>query len=115
MSKTEFDPARALGDRILDMDRQELCALAVRICLRITAEAGPLKYRGGIFPENISIAEDGSVAIGPAKMEKWKRQELEFIAPELYWHGESCPASDVYSLGLLLFYATNGGKLPFAA
>ena len=68
MSKTEFDPARALGDRILDMDRQELCALAVRICLRITAEAGPLKYRGGIFPENISIAEDGSVAIGPAKM-----------------------------------------------
>jgi hypothetical protein len=114
MSKTEFDPARALGDRILDMDRQELCALAVRICLRITAEAGPLKYRGGIFPENISIAEDGSVAIGPAKMEKWKRQELEFIAPELYWHGESCPASDVYSLGLLLFYATNGGKLPFA-
>ena len=114
MSKTEFDPARALGDRILDMDRQELCALAVRICLRITAEAGPLKYRGGIFPENISIAEDGSVAIGPAKMERWKRQELEFIAPELYWHGESGPASDVYSLGLLLYYATNEGKLPFA-
>ena len=32
----------------------------------------------------------------------------------MFWNGEGSPASDVYSLGLLLYYAMDSGRLPFA-
>ena len=46
-------------------------------------------------------------------MEKWTGQELEFVAPEMYWHGDASPAADVYSLALLVIYGLGEGKLPF--
>ena len=63
--------------------------------------------------ENISVDENGCVAVGPASGDEWKGQELDFLPPELYWNGRRTPASDVYSIGLLLYYAVTGGKLPF--
>ena len=113
MKLIAFDPERALGKKLLEMNRDELCAFVGKVCLTIQAEVGTQKYRGGVFPENLSRDEDGNVGIGPGKLEKWKGQELEFIAPELYWDGKGTPASDVFSLGLLLWYGISGGKLPF--
>ncbi len=113
MSKMEFDPGKAIGDGLLSMDRQELLRFVAKLCLHLKAEVGSRAYRGGIFPENICVNDEGQYAIGPAKLEKWTGQELEFVAPELYWHGDASPAADVYSLGMLLYYALGGGKLPF--
>ena len=113
MKLIAFDPERALGEQLLEMNRDELCAFVGKLCLTIQAEVGARKYRGGLFPENISRDDEGSLGIGPGKLEKWKGQELEFIAPELYWDGTATPASDVYSLGLILWYGISGGKLPF--
>ena len=115
MSDWKFDPEKAIGEELLKKNRQELCLFVSRLCLQIKAEVGSRTYRGGIFPENICVNDSGEIAIGPARLEKWSGQELEFVAPELYWDGKTSPAADVYSLGLLLYYGLSGGKLPFAS
>ena len=113
MKDRGFDPGKTLGEAIGKMSRQELCALVSELCDRIRSDVGTNSYRGGIYPENISLNEDGSVAIGPGKIQDWETEELQFIAPELYWGGKLSPASDVYSLGMLLYYGATGGQLPF--
>ena len=113
MRKALFDPKRAVGREIVNYDRQQLCDLVVKLCEYIKEDVGAGEYRGGIFPENISIDDTGAVAVGPAAVDDWKGQELDFLPPELYWNGGKAPASDVYSIGMLMYYAVMGGKLPF--
>ena len=112
--KSKFDPQQVLGDKITQFSRRELCAFGSKLCAQILEDAGPGNYRGGVFPENISLDEEGNIAIGPAKTGDWEGQEAEFIAPELFWHGQASPAADVYAVGMLLYYAVSGGTLPFA-
>ena len=111
--KSKFDPQQVLGDKITQFSRRELCAFGARLCAQILEDAGPGNYRGGVFPENIGLDEEGNIAIGPAKTGDWEGQEAEFIAPELFWHGQASPAADVYAVGMLLYYAASGGTLPF--
>ena len=110
---TKFDPQQALGDKITQFSRRELCTFGSKLCAQILEDAGPGNYRGGVFPENIGLDEEGNIAIGPAKTGDWEGQEAEFIAPELFWHGQASPAADVYAVGMLLYYAASGGTLPF--
>lgn len=114
MAYTDFDPGRILGNKITELSRKELCELACSVCRCIKEEAGPGRYRGGVYPENISCDEEGRVALGKAKNANWGESELGFLAPELFWKGEKSVAADVYSVGMLLYYAAAGGKLPFA-
>ena len=111
--KSKFDPQQVLGDKITQFSRRELCAFGARLCAQILEDAGPGNYRGGVFPENISMDGEGNIAVGPGKREGWNGQETNFIAPELFWHGQASPAADVYAVGMLLYYAVSGGTLPF--
>lgn len=113
MAKTMFDPAQVLGKRIVGMSQQGVCEFASKLCGCIEAQVGSQSYRGGIFPENISVDEEGNIGIGPAADSDWQGQELDFLAPELYWRGQPSAASDVYSVGMLMYYALSGGKLPY--
>lgn len=113
MTEKGFDPAFAVGNDIKDYDRKQLCEFASKLCRAIRAEVGSGDYRGGIFPDNISIDSEGEISIGPAAEGDWKGQELDCLAPEVYWNGKPDSASDVYSVGLVLYYAVNGGKFPF--
>ena len=113
MEKHAFDPAGCLGERLQTLSRAELTALAETIC-RILTERGA--YHGGIRPDNISRAEDGTVGLGaPARTDTkdWTTEELEFMAPEVFWSGSLDASADVYSLGLLLYAGVMGGRLPF--
>ena len=110
---SKFDPQQVLGDKITKFSRRELCEFGAKLCAQIREDAGPGNYRGGVYPGNISLDGEGNVAIGPAKTEGWEGQEAEFIAPELFWHGQASPAADVYAVGMLLYYAVSGGALPF--
>ena len=97
----------------MELSRKDLCALVAEICRQVKAESGNKAYHGGIYPENISCRPDGTIGIGPAKKSDWGEKELAYIAPEIYWNNKPCPQSDVYSLGLLLYYGASEGKLPF--
>lgn len=113
MEKHAFDPAGRLGERLQTLSRAELTALAETIC-RILTEHGT--YHGGIRPDNISRADDGAVGLGaPARTDtkEWTTEELEFMAPEVFWSGALDASADVYSLGLLLYAGVTGGRLPF--
>jgi len=113
MEKHAFDPACYLGERLQTLSRAELTALAETIC-RILTERGA--YHGGIRPDNISRAGDGTVGLGaPARTDTkdWTTEELEFMAPEVFWSGSLDASADVYSLGLLLYAGVMGGRLPF--
>ena len=64
MAKTMFDPAQVLGKRIVGMSQQGVCEFASKLCGCIEAQVGSQSYRGGIFPENISVDEEGNIGIG---------------------------------------------------
>ena len=113
IEKHVFNPEYALSKNLVELSRKELCALVAEICRQIKAESGNKNYHGGIYPENISCSPTGEIAIGPARKSEWSENELKYIAPEIYWNNKSCPQSDVYSLGLLLYYGASEGKLPF--
>ena len=113
MEKREFEPQFTLGGRISDLERKTLCELCSELCGQIRDEVGTDGFRGGVYPDNISLDEDGGVGLGPAKDGDWEGQELDFLAPELYWHGERSSRADVYSLGMLLYYGINSAQLPF--
>ena len=113
MDKHALDPACLLGDRLQTLSRAELTALAEALC-RILAERGT--YHGGIRPDNISRAAVGTVGLGaPARTDTkdWTTEELEFMAPEVFWSGTLDASADVYSIGLLLYAGVSGGRLPF--
>lgn len=112
MPKNEFEPGKNLGEDIKGLSRQELCQLVIELCGVIRGEAGA-SYRGGVYPENLRRDAAGELVIGDGRDGDWEGQELDFIAPELYWHGSKSQAADVYSLGLLLYYGLTGGRLPF--
>ena len=108
-----YDPSKALGDKITELDRKSLCELCSALCVQLKARAGFDGYCGGIYPSNISVGDDGNVAIGEGRRKDFSTEEVKFTAPELFWKGESSAAADVYSLGMLLYFACSGGKMPF--
>ena len=112
MANPVFDPEKTLGIKITKMDRTELCEFISALCRGVVAQVGSRGRHGGIYPENISVDENGGIAVGPAGKSPWEGQELQFVAPELYWNGTLSAASDVYSVGMLMYYAVSGGKLP---
>ena len=113
VKKNVFDSERAVGASLLGFDRQKLCEFIIKLCERVKSDVGAGAYHGGIYPDNISIDEDGNVAIGGASKADWAGQELAFLPPELYWNHRPTSAGDVYAVGMLLYYATSGGHLPF--
>ena len=108
-----FEPEYVLSKNLVELSRKDLCAVVAEICRQIKAESGNKAFHGGIFPENISRNPNGEIGIGPMKKSEWSEQELKYVAPEIYWNNRSGPQSDVYSLGLILYYGASAGKLPF--
>ena len=113
IEKHVFEPEYAISKNLVELSRKELCELVAEIARKVKAEVGSKAYRGGIYPENISRNPDGVIASGPAKKSDWGPQELPYIAPEIYWNNKTSPQSDVYALGLILYYGAAAGKLPF--
>ena len=103
--------AITLSEKMTGCSRGELCEFASMLCARIEQEAG-LEYRGGIFPDNVTFCEDGTIALGPAGEGTLRGSELLYVAPELYWNGKKTPEGDVYAVGLLMFFLSEG-RLPF--
>ena len=111
--KREFSAGQLLGEDIRRLGREELVALALEVCEDAAACGAP--YHGNIHPGNISRGGSGA-ALGPRADHApgdWSTDELEYMAPELFWNGTATAAADVYSVGLLLYAGVTGGLLPF--
>ncbi len=113
MSEVKFDAENTAAASIGSMKPAEAIALGIALCREL--EKTPGAYRGGIWPGNISF-NGSEAAIGPAAEGGIKEigpDALEYIAPEQFWDGQLSPAGDVYSVGLVMYAALNGGRLPF--
>ncbi len=114
MSNFSFDPERTLASGIGSLSPGEAIALGIALCSYVEEQSADA-FHGGIWPGNISFI-DGSAAVGPYEtlgIKEMSPDALEYIAPEQFWKGETGPASDVYSIGLVLYTALNGGLMPF--
>ncbi len=108
-----FDPERPLGAGIGRLGREELIRLALALCSAAAESEGGA--HGCIHPMNISLTPEGA-ALGPKAshaLGDYSTDELEYMAPELFWDRELSSAADVYSIGLVLYAGVTGGRLPF--
>ena len=115
MATLSFDPDNTLAGGLYAMSPREAILLGVGICEAVERSVGPDGSHGAIWPGNITAA-DGLVALGPAgsgTVAGLEPDALEFVAPEQFWSGTTSPASDVYSIGLILYTALNNGVMPF--
>ena len=106
---------RMLGADIGLLGREELITLARAVCGQAASFSGG---HGNIHPENIFVSADGSPWLGgradhaPGES---TTDELEYMAPELFWSGALSARADVYSIGLMLYAGVTRGRLPFFA
>ncbi len=114
MGDIVFDKERTLAGKMASFSPAEAIALGIALC-EFAEKSADGEFRGGIWPGNITF-EDGCAAIGPYHEKGLKEMgpdAIEYIAPEQFWKGETTPACDTYSIGLVLYTALNGGLLPF--
>ena len=106
--------ANVLGAGLYRLDRDALAALAQELCAQLTARGA---YHGGIRPDNIGCDKNGAYSLGEDggrdMNREWTPDELEYMAPEVFWNGTRTLSADVYSLGMLLYAGVNSGQLPF--
>lgn len=90
-------------------------SLGMALCDAVLYAVGREQFHGGVRPDNISVRDD-QVFLGSTlkhTVGEFTPQELEYMAPELFWDGIRSPSADVYSLGLVLYSLYNYGRLPF--
>lgn len=109
-----FNEAFVLGDGAAGLTRAELLGLARGLCSRLMETDG--EYHGCVHPNNISRSPEGEIGLGPVADHApgdWTSDELEYMAPELFWENGGGASSDVYSVALLIYAGLNKGRLPF--
>ncbi len=70
-------------------------------------------YHGNISPENIYIAKDGKYKLGGFSDFESKISDMAFVAPEISKNENADFTTDIYSLGLIMYYMSNDYTLPF--
>ena len=106
-----------LTGRLAGLTEGEIIALGRGLCLALHDRAG--RCVGGVQAGNVSFTPEGEVGLGGggsvAADRKWSSEELEYLAPELFWSGSGTVQADLYAVGLMLYAALNNGRMPFAA
>jgi hypothetical protein len=87
MANPAFDPEKVLGTRLTTMDKQELCEFISALCRKVVLEVGVTGRRGGIYPENISVNENGTICTMDYEVVEKKTVRM----PELLTGIVKCP------------------------
>lgn len=115
MSETnKFQEEFALANRMGEFTPEQFVQFANGLCLAVEALDTP--FYGGVNAENVSFDEDGNVGIGDAlegDNTRYTAEQIEYLAPEVFWNNEKSTQADVYSIGLMLYTWANAGCLPF--
>lgn len=116
MGNPNANDAITLADACASLNETEIIDIFEKIIREIYTERKTDSFRGGLWPSNILLTRDGTVNLGKGgaiERDTWSAEQLEFLAPETFWSGENTPRSDVYAIGLLLYYCFTKGRLPF--
>lgn len=70
-------------------------------------------FHGNINPENIYVTADGRYKLGGFSDFESKVNDMSFVAPEIYKKENADFTTDIYSLGLIMYYMCNNNTLPF--
>ena len=110
-----FDPRHRLGARLGTLTPEQLTGLIEGVCRAVSARTEG--FHGGVNVANISLDDAGAVGLGDELGDgtdlHYTPEQIEYLAPEVFWKNERSPQADVYSVGLLLYTWANGGCLPF--
>ncbi|MBQ6383949.1 MAG: serine/threonine protein kinase [Clostridia bacterium] len=102
-------------------DDTDAINLAVSICGALFEMEKRNMLHRDINPQNIFVSRSGYFKLGDLgvaqkteKSLKGKVGTLRYMAPEVFKNGSATFASDIYSLGLTLYWLMNNGCLPFS-
>lgn len=110
----KFRETHTLRGRFDQLSPEEFVTLINGICLALEAREEP--FHGNLNAANVSMDEEGNVAVGEALPEgkiRYTADQIEYIAPEVFWNDERTEQADVYSIGMMLYTWANAGCLPF--
>ena len=102
---------------------KEILGIVSDICAAVIEVAGRGVLHLDLKPKNIFFDGDGSVRLGDFGSALFEsdlaknsspRGTLGFMAPEVYQEHLCGEQSEVYSIGLILYYLLNGMKIPFS-
>lgn len=69
-------------------------------------------FHGNINPENIYVTKEGTYKLGGFSDFESRIDDMSFVAPEIYKKENADFTTDIYSLGLIMYYMCNN-SLPF--
>lgn len=110
----KFRETHTLRGRLDQLSPEEFVTLINGVCL--TLEQQESTFHGNLNAVNISMDEEGNVAVGDALPEgkiRYTADQIEYIAPEVFWSDERTEQADVYSIGMMMYTWANAGCLPF--
>lgn len=111
----EFDQNAVLGSRLAELTPEQFVALIQGLCQAV--QSCELEFHGGINASNVSLGTDNAVGLGgpleTGEHLRYSADQIEYLAPEVFWKNARSPQADVYSLGLMMYTWLNGGCLPF--
>lgn len=115
MSETnQFQEQQAINDRLSKLTPEEFVQLIGGLCQAVSEL--DVNFYGGVNAANISMDEEGNVGLGNAMAEadvRYTAEQIEYLAPEVFWNNTRSPQADVYSIGIMMYAWSNGGCLPF--
>lgn len=110
----KFRETHTLRGRFDQLSPEEFVTLINGICLAL--EQRENSFHGNLNAANVSMDEDGTVAVGDALADgkiRYTADQIEYIAPEVFWNDERSEQADVYSIGMMMYTWANAGCLPF--
>lgn len=70
-------------------------------------------YHGNICPDNIYVTANGDYKLGGFTDFEGKISDMSFVAPEIGRNENADFTTDIYSLGLIMYYLCNNNTIPF--
>lgn len=110
----KFRETHTMRGRFDQLSPEEFVTLINGVCLALEQREGD--FHGNLNAANISMDDEGTVAVGDALAEgkiRYTADQIEYIAPEVFWNDERSEQADVYSIGMMMYTWANAGCLPF--
>lgn len=115
MQETSFE--NSLLSRLTAMSPDAVVKMGRELCAALSKQTEKTGLsHGGIWPGNVLFDEDGKAQPGEPSdlpVSAMSADQVEYLAPEVFWNNLRSPAADVYSLGMLLYTGCRKGQLPF--